>query len=219
MSKFIDITGKRYNNLVVVERMKNAPNGVTVWKCICDCGNTTIVRGSNLKNGSVKSCGCRKHNSINATHKMSKTRIYREWANMKSRCYCENTKTYKDYGGRGIEVCNEWKNSFENFRDWAYSNGYSDELTIERKDYNENYCPENCIWIPFNEQQRNRRNCLLFTHNGKEQNLTDWCNELNLPYKNVHNRIYRLGWSFERAISEPICIKKRNKDYVRVHQK
>lgn len=219
MSKFIDISGKRYNDLTVIERMKNANGGVVVWKCLCDCGNTTIVRGSNLKNGSVKSCGCRIYKSHNTTHNMSKTRIYREWASIKSRCYNKNLKSYKDYGGRGIKVCDDWIKSFESFRDWAYKNGYSDELTIERKDLNGDYCPSNCMWIPFNEQQQNRRICYSFEHNGKTQNLTSWCNELGLPYKNIHNRIHKLGWSFERAISEPIHIEKRNKNYGGIHKK
>lgn len=211
MSKFIDITGKRFNDLVVIERVENASGGVVRWKCLCDCGNTTIVRGSNLKNGNVKSCGCRVYKSHNATHNMSKTRIYREWAAIKSRCYNKNLKSYKDYGGRGIKVCNEWLNSFESFKEWAYSNGYEDNLTIERKDIDGDYCPSNCTWIPFREQQRNRRICYAFEYNGRQQDLSSWCKELNLPYKNIHNRIYKLGWPFERAISEPVHIEKRNK--------
>lgn len=217
MSRFVDITGKRFNDLVVIERMENAKGGVTVWKCQCDCGNITTVRGSNLKNGSVKSCGCRIHKSHNATHRMSKTRLYREWALIKSRCFNKNIKSYKDYGGRGIKMCNEWADSFETFRDWAYQSGYTDELTIERVDHDGDYCPTNCTWIPFNKQQKNRRTSYAIEYNGKTQDLVSWCNELGLPYKNVHNRIYKLGWSFEKAISEPVHIEKRNKKNGRIH--
>ena len=219
MSKLIDITGERFNNLVVVKRVENAKGGVAMWECICDCGNTTIVRGSNLKNGSVKSCGCRRKTAKPAlTHDMSKTRLYREWASIKRRCYAKSLPSYKNYGGRGIEVCDEWKNSFEVFRDWALTNGYSDDLTIERIDTNGNYCPENCTWIPFNQQQGNRRTCYSFEHNGETKNLADWCRNLDLSYGVVHNRIYKLKWSFERAISEPVHIEKRNKTNGGIHK-
>ncbi len=212
MSKLVDLTGRRFNSLVVLRRAENALNGVARWECLCDCGNVTIVRGKNLKSGAVKSCGCRrKTNPSSQTHNMSKTRLYHEWASIKNRCYNKNLKTYKDYGGRGIEVCDEWKHSFEAFRDWAFENGYSDDLTIERINFDMNYCPENCKWIPFNEQQKNRRICYSIEYMGKTQNLTDWCRELNLPFGVVHNRVKKLGWSFERAISEPVHIEKRNK--------
>lgn len=211
MSKLIDITGERFNQLFVIRRVENAKGGVTMWECLCDCGNTTLVRGSNLKNGMVKSCGCRrKENKPALRHNMSKTRLYREWAGMKSRCYTSSAKTYQNYGGRGIKVCSEWEDSFETFRDWALTHGYTDELTIERIDYEKDYCPENCKWIPSNKQQGNRRICYSFEHNGKVKNLADWCVELSLPYKLIHNRINKLGWSFDRAISEPVHIEKRN---------
>lgn len=214
MSKLIDLIGKRYGNLVVIEREKNAKGGIAVWKCLCDCGNTTIVRGNNLKSGGVKSCGCKRVESHTTTHGMSNTKIYRIWASMKSRCYCKVSKSYKDYGERGITVCDEWKNSFESFFDWAMKNGYSENLSIERKDLNGNYSPSNCIWIPFNKQQNNRRTCRLFEYDGEVRNLTEWCDHFKLPFKVVHSRIYKLGWSFERAVSEPIHIEKRNKKNV-----
>ena len=211
MSKLVDITGKRYGNLVVIKRVENAPNGVAVWECLCDCGNTVTVRGGNLKSGAVKSCGCRRKNAKpTLRHNMSNSKLYRTWAAVKRRCNTPSDKNYKNYGGRGIKMCEEWNNSFEAFMNWAISNGYSDSLTIERIDVNGNYCPENCTWIPANEQQNNRRTCYSITYNGKTQTLIDWCSELNLPYKLIHNRIHKLGWKFERAISEPVHIEKRN---------
>ena len=219
MQKLIDITGKRFNNLVVVKRAENAKGGVAVWECICDCGNTTFVRGSNLKNGSVKSCGCRRKTVKHTlTHNMSNTRLYREWAGMKRRCYTKSIKAYKNYGERGIEVCEAWKDSFEAFCEWALANGYSDDLTIERIDTNGNYCPENCTWIPLNQQQRNRRTSYFIEYNGQIKNLTDWCKYFGLDYGVMHNRIHKLGWSFERAISEPVHIEKRNKRNGRIHK-
>lgn len=211
MSKLVDLTGNRYGDLVVVKRAENAPGGIAVWECLCDCGQTTLVRGNNLKRGAVKSCGCRR-SKVKPTlrHGMSKTRLYREWAAIKRRCYLKTDPSYKNYGGRGIGMCDSWKNSFELFAKWATNNGYSDELTIERINVNGNYCPENCKWIPWSEQQGNRTYCRFYTYNGETKNLVEWCKQFNLPYGTVHNRIYKLKWTFQRAISEPIHIEKRN---------
>ena len=211
MSKLIDLTGNRYNNLVVLEKSRSE-KGVVIWKCICDCGNITYVRGQNLKSGAVKSCGClRKNAKPTLRHNMSNSRLYRVWASMKNRCYTPSHHSYNNYGGRGINVCDEWKNSSDAFIEWALDNGYSDDMTIERIDVNNDYCPENCTWIPANKQQRNRRFCQYYTYNSKTMNLMDWCTELGLPYKLVHNRIHKMGWSFERAITEPVHVDKRNK--------
>lgn len=202
MSKLIDIVGEKYNMLTVVERLPNDNSGSTVWLCKCDCGNYTKVRGKNLKNGAVKSCGCLKQISHTKTHGKSKTRIYNTWASMKSRCLNPNDNSYFRYGGRGICVCEEWINSFESFYDWSMENGYTDSMTIERKDNDGNYCPENCRWATQKEQCRNRRTNAVFEYMGEKHILTEWCEILNLEYKFVHNRI-RHGWSFERAISTP----------------
>lgn len=209
--KALDLHGKRFTRLVAIERVENAPNGQAVWKCQCDCGNITFVRRGNLMSGAVKSCGCLVHEPAhNRTHAMSKTRLYQEWAHIKSRCVYKGAKSQQYYGARGIKMCNEWANSFEKFRDWALQSGYRDDLTIERIDFNGNYCPENCTWIPQSEQSSNTRRCVIITYNGKTQNLNDWCKELNLDYKRINNRIKKLGWSFERAISEPVNVNKRN---------
>lgn len=214
MSRFINLVGNRYNHLTVIERSDNVGKGTATWKCLCDCGNYTIVRSGNLKSGAVKSCGCLLHTSKpTLKHNMSHTPLYQKWASIKRRCYTPSVKSYKDYGGRGIKMCEEWKNSFESFMQWALQSGYSDGLTIERKDNNGNYCPENCMWIPFNEQQKNRRMCQFISYKGETKTLTDWCKTFNIPYKRVHNRIHNLGWSFERAISEQTHTEKRNKKY------
>lgn len=215
MSKLKDITGKKFNMLTVISRAPNAPGGVTRWNCICDCGNKAVVRGSNLKNGSVKSCGCLAKKRIKetvTTHGKSKTRLYSIWCRMKDRCYNRNVPSYKDYGARGIRVCEQWKLDFNSFYIWAVSSGYTDFLTIERIDCNKDYCPENCTWIPKSQQAANRRSCVLIEHNGKVQNLSQWCKELNLNYKRVHDRMYACKMSFEEAISKPIMTQKRNKE-------
>lgn len=211
MSKLDNILGKKYNNLTVVGREENSKNGEARWKCRCDCGQYTIVSGGNLKSGSVKSCGCLKHKkSWNSYIKEESRRLYSIWCGIKQRCYNEKSPSYKNYGGRGIELCDEWKN-FSNFEKWSFENGYFDSATIERNDVNKNYCPENCSWILLGEQAKNRRTSYNIIYNGENLNLMDFCRKNNLDYKRVHNRIHKLGWDFAKAISTPTIVKKRNK--------
>lgn len=212
MSKFIDLTGKKFNHLLVVERVENAPGGVVRWKCLCDCGKYTVVRSSNLKNGAVKTCGCSWLTPHNKSHNMSHSRIYMIWAEMRRRCQSPKDRSYANYGGRGICVCDEWSCSFQQFYDWAVANGYTDALTIDRIDVNGDYTPENCRWIPKSEQSANRRSCLMIKYKGRTQNLKQWCDELGLNYKRTHNRITHLGMSFEDAISRPVMEQRRNKE-------
>lgn len=113
---------------------------------------------------------------------------------MKKRCLNPNCKRYKDYGGRGIVICDEWLKGFDYFADWAYANGYEQGLTIERIDVNGNYCPENCSWITRAEQAYNKRDSIKVTYNGITKDLTVWCNELGLKYDNYSSSHYtRLG--------------------------
>lgn len=211
MAKFIDITGERFGNLIAIERLPNLKGGVTVYRCLCDCGNETIVRANNLKSGAVRSCGCLLHTSKNATHRMSNTRIYHIWASMRSRCSNKNLPFYKNYGGRGISVCDEWNNSFETFYSWAINNGYRDGSSIERIDNDGNYCPENCKWIDLGKQANNRRMNKRIEYKGETHNLSEWCKILGVSYSLVHNRMNKLGWSFERAVETPCDIKKSSR--------
>lgn len=210
MAKLIDLTGKKFNLLTVVERAENSCNGRARWRCLCECGNYTVVASSNLINGAVKSCGCLVTSNHSFKHNQSKTRLYRIWALMKSRCENPNVKSYEIYGGRGIQVCAEWNNNFESFQEWAKKTGYSDSMTIERIDNDKGYSPENCTWISKSEQSKNRRSCILIEYNGKTQNLTEWCKELGIDYKRVNNRMKKLGMPFEVAISKPVEVSKRN---------
>lgn len=208
MSLCEDLTGKRFNKLVVLRRDENGRGGNSRWKCICDCGTETTVSGTNLKTGAVKSCGCLRHIKHD-THHLSNTRLYRIWNAMKNRCYLKSHHAYSCYGARGITVCAEWKDDFEAFYDWAISNGYSEELTIDRIDNNGSYSPENCKWSTREEQVNNRRSCVLITYNGETKNLMQWCKLLNLPYKLIHQRMHLKNISFEEAISIPIKSKKK----------
>jgi hypothetical protein len=163
MPAFIDLTGQKFGRLTVIEHVKFIDGKrFSGWLCKCDCGNTTYQKSFQLRNNLVKSCGCyakeRTHNvHIAETHGDSKSRLYITWRNMRVRCFYPKDKRYSEYGGRGITVCDEWKNSFEAFRDWAIANGYSDDLTIDRINVNGNYCPENCRFITRAENNKNRR--------------------------------------------------------------
>lgn len=125
------------------------------------------------------------------------SRLWNIWEHIKQRCYNHNNK---DYGGRSIAVCSEWRNDFQAFYDWAINNGYDDTLTIDRINVNGNYEPNNCRWVPNKQQARNRRNNRTFTINGETHCLSEWCEVLNLKRSTVSNRVNTLGWSIERAL-------------------
>lgn len=262
MGKFVDLTGKRFGRLTVIERVEDnftkSGNRITMWKCRCDCGNTTTTRGNSLKRGNTKSCGClnrepkrfndltgmrfgrltvisraeNKHRAvawnckcdcgnmrvikadsltsgvtkscgcysneirktINYKHGKTKTRLHRIWSNMKERCGNPNNTHYEAYGGRGITVCTEWSNAengFMVFYNWALSHGYAENLTLERKDVDSGYSPENCCWITKSEQQRNKRNNVYVKINGEKKLLSDWEKDTGIDSSVLSNRIKR----------------------------
>lgn len=161
MGRYIDLTGQRFGRLIVTGSVPNPSktNRAKRWRCVCDCGNCITTRGDGLRSGRTVSCGCyREEQRLKAVtkHGGHNTRLYTAWNNMLSRCVYKNAKNNKDYGGRGISVCEEWL-EFENFRDWAMANGYTDNLTIERKNVDGNYEPGNCTWVTAQEQMFNTR--------------------------------------------------------------
>ena len=212
MGKLIDLTGKRFGRLVVVRRVSDhiKPNGkkLVMWECKCDCGNVKEILGSNLTRGLTKSCGCLGYeNRINALtkHGMTRTNLYKIWSGMKRRCNQKNNYKYKDYGGRGISYCQEWE-EFERFAEWAYQSGYKDGLSIERINVNGNYCPENCEWIPFAKQARNRRPSLrIVGEDGKERLVVDIAEEIGIDANVVRAR-YENGWSLQNALYTPLIM-------------
>lgn len=157
-----DYVGKHYGMLEVKGIIHKELSGRNraYFICDCDCGNKGIeIYSDRLKHEKAISCGCMAsvlRGNANRSHDESKTRLYSIWEHMKRRCYNPKAAHYAEYGGRGIAVCDEWQ-SFEPFRDWSLANGYSDELTIERNEVNGNYCPDNCCWATWTEQQRNKR--------------------------------------------------------------
>lgn len=193
--------GKRFGRLVVF-RYAGYINKHNYFWCWCDCGRIKRVRKGNLVSGTVKSCGCynseksrdrMKNNRIGMTHGMSKTRLYRIWMAMKARCGVVGSVGYKNYGERGITVCENWKNNFVCFRNWALNNGYQDGLTIDRIDVNGNYCPENCRWITNDEQQNNRRNNHIIEYDGKKYTLAQAARFFGIPQSTLWYRVKK-GW-------------------------
>ena len=176
-----------------------------MWRCKCDCGNETIVSKTHLRTGHTRSCGClftewgHKPRPSVAKHYQSKTRIYRIWSGMLDRTTNPKSKSYSNYMGRGIGVCDEWK-TFTNFRDWALTHGYSDNLSIDRIDVNGNYEPSNCRWVDMKTQSRNKRETIYVTRKGQTKPLIDWCEIEGIDYYRVHQRI-TAGWPIERALT------------------
>jgi len=154
MSRKFNLQGQKFGRLLVVGDSGKRKNKKIIYLCKCDCGNLAEVRSTSLKNRNTRSCGClqcevaSKVGRNNIKHgEAGRTRLYKIWMGMKVRCINPNAANYKWYGGRGIFVCDEWINSFMIFRDWALSNGYANNLTIDRIDNDSNYEPSNCQWI------------------------------------------------------------------------
>lgn len=210
MSKIKDITGQRFGRLTVFsfveKRITNNSRGY-FWDCKCDCGKTKIINSSSLIRGAAKSCGCLKREALskamisrNTTHGQSIiTSEYRCWQSMKTRCFNKNSKNYKHYGGRGITVCERWlkfKNFFEDMRRKT-----TKTHSLERVDNNGIYCKENCKWATKEEQINNRRSTHNITINGVTKPIKTWCAEKDLNYDRVRQRIYKLKWSAEKALT------------------
>ena len=203
MGKFVDLSGQRFGNLTVINRAGTQHGSVT-WNCKCDCGKAVIAKSNTLKSGHTKSCGCMKAailGEARRTHGQSKTRLHSTWQHMKQRCFNPNNEKYKYYGGRGITVCEEWE-QYEAFERWAMSNGYKEDLTLDRIDVNGSYCPENCRWVTWKEQQNNKRNNTVITAFGTKHTLSEWEEISGVNRVTIQKRIKENGKTPESAMSK-----------------
>lgn len=198
MSRLKDLTGKRFGKLVVIQRAENDKQGRAQWICKCDCGTVKRVRSQDLITGRAPSCGCKTH-----TPRLSSNdrRLLRILKGMRQRCNNPSNPLYKYYGARGITVCSEWEH-VDKFREWAYANGYKDNLTIERIDVNGNYEPSNCTWVTQHQQASNKRNNTLLTLNGETHTMAEWGKITGIDPRLIRVRIKKLGWSVEQALTE-----------------
>lgn len=213
-----NISGCRFGKLIVMKRAQNTKDGKTQWLCQCDCGNSKIIRKSDLITGKTKSCGCLRKEITknlgfnNKTHGKTNTRIYRIWQAMKSRCYYKKNIQYQNYGERGIKICDEWLdkgNGFINFYNWAINNGYKDNLTIDRRNVNGNYEPNNCRWTSMKTQENNRRNNHKINYDNKNYTVSQLSKKINIPKATLLWRINN-GWN-ENELKIPVDLANRIK--------
>lgn len=172
--KKLKLVGEKFGRLTVVKEAES--HGWSYFYCKCDCGNEIIVKGTFLKTGKTKSCGCLQKEKARdrlKKHGLSRGRIYRIWNAMNTRCNNPHINQHKDYHDRGISVCAEWKN-FKDFYNWAINNGYRDDLSIDRIDNDSGYSPENCRWATPKIQNRNSRRCIKVEYNGEIHCLSEW---------------------------------------------
>lgn len=206
--------GMRFGRLIAEKRfvkerkLKNGKCGNrTFYHCKCDCGNFVDVEAYHLIHGHTKSCGCYKIEATkkaNTTHGETNTRLYRIWAAMRRRCYYSKDIGYKDYGGRGIKVCEPWRKSYELFRDWALNNGYTEKLTLDRIDVNGDYYPENCRFITLTEQCRNRRITIMVEYNGERKSLIEFAKEYNIKYRTLYDRYVTKKLPIDVCLTTPV---------------
>ena len=200
-----DLTGMRFGRLIVIKRYGRIGNQRT-WLCKCDCGKEKVIRGAVLLRGDALSCGCYAKevaSKVHTTHGESNTNLYRRWRTIIDRCNGGDENHDKNYKNRGIVVCDEWRKSFEKFRDWSIANGYREDLTIDRIDFNGNYEPSNCRWITEREQHYNTRKTRRFEYKGKMMNLMELEKVAGIPVETIRDRV-RHGWSVERAATENV---------------
>lgn len=202
--------GQRFGHLVVLKVFR----GSKCWmcECRCDCGNIKNIEKSSLITGRTKSCGCYNKKRVHDTHSkgnFSNTRLYHTWENMKSRCLNKNSPEYKNYGGRGITICDEWNNNFLSFRDWSLQNGWNEEhkkneISLDRIDVNGNYEPSNCRWATYKEQMNNQRRSRKWVYNGIEYTLAELSEKFNINKMALNTRLYTQKLDVKTAIEKPL---------------
>ena len=210
MGKKIDLNGQTFGRLKVIRKAGVNKRRETIWECLCSCGKTTTAKTYQLRSGSKRSCGClsvEKSRERRTVHGEWGTRLHQLWKGMKARCYNPNHASYKNYGGRGIKVCSEWKDNFISFKEFMLSIGYDQELptgvqTIERIDVNGNYEPSNCTLATKKEQNTNKRNNHKATYKGETKTIAEFAEKYGQDVENILNRINNYGYSIEEAIEK-----------------
>lgn len=171
----------------------------------CDCGSIKEIRMSSVLGGQTQSCGCFLSSELskrNTKHGLSGHPLYIKWLSIKNRCYIKSNLEYKNYGGRGISVCDEWVNDFKSFFDWSINNGYSKNLTIDRIDVNSNYSPANCRYIPMNEQFNNRTDSFFITIGMDKKTITEWSKISGNTVSCIRNRIINGADTYDAVFSK-----------------
>lgn len=208
-----NLTGMRFGGLTAVnpapDRFLPSGRHLTMWKCVCECGNIHIARSADLKSGAITSCGCYKAENtarVHTTHGATKNRktenLYSVWAGIKCRCYCEKEKAYKYYGAKGVTMCEEWKDDFSAFRTWAKENGYKSGLSIDRIDVAGNYCPENCRWADDIVQANNKTTNHFLEWRGATHTIAEWARILGIPYNKLYWKLQKNNWQLEGAVMD-----------------
>lgn len=199
----IDISGQRFGRVIALERDYSL-KGRTYWRCICDCGNMFSTVSYTLRVGECKSCGCSQKEGARerrTSHGMAGTKVYTTWQRMQARCYNETNKAFKDYGGRGIKVCDRWLESFENFlEDMGYPQPHE---SIDRRDNDGDYCPENCRWADNKTQARNKRNNHFIVLDGDSKTIAEWGEITGIDENTISERL-KSGWSDRDALTKPV---------------
>jgi hypothetical protein len=212
MSAVHDLVGKKYGRLTVIAQSGRNKRNRIQWLCRCECGTEKVVVGDELRRGKVLSCGCyrdEKLSKLSYRHGGYGTRLYKCWQGIIQRCTCTTHQSYENYGGRGITVCDEWRD-FANFKEWALVNGYKEDLTIDRKDNDGNYEPSNCRWATYETQENNTRQNVFLEFNGETKTVAQWAHEYGFSRDTVANRL-RLGWNIEESLLTPIRGKRHRK--------
>lgn len=223
MAKKLDLTGQRFGRGVVIESAghTNGSRARAQWLCQCDCGNTYIATTENLRAGNTQSCGClqkERAQEANLKHGQTDSRLYVIWCSMKERCYNSHDPQYHNYGERGIEICDEWKNNYPAFMEWANANGYDEtaprgKCTIDRIDTNKGYSPDNCRWADMKTQMRNVRYNHYETYNGETLTIAEWAERYNILYSTLLPRINEFGYTIEEALTLPLHSRLKEKKY------
>lgn len=202
-NKPLELTGQSFGKLTAVRKEGRDSHGAILWLCECECGQTTIVDGSRLVRGLVRSCGCMMGHR---THGMSNTKIYKEWEGMKKRCYTPSEQSFRLYGGRGIEVCDKWRNDFRTFYDDVSTLAHFDEpgYSLDRINNSGNYEPGNVRWADKFTQANNKRSNVMITYNNETHTLAEWARIVGINWATLRDRINRYGWTVEDALTTPV---------------